>query len=130
MFSKRIIWSFGRLKMRLAGYWETMLLDSRLETPKYLVRDLSLLEFSNSQWSTIIVRNALQTPVFLRRNVYFSINLIFATIKDRTMNPVSLEDTVCPDALGESSDIAAADVWPGGTPVGEENRAFLENDPG
>jgi coenzyme F420 hydrogenase subunit beta len=28
--------------------------------------------------------------------------------------------TFCPDALGEASDIAAADVWPGGNPVGED----------
>ena len=28
--------------------------------------------------------------------------------------------TVCPDALGEASDIAAADVWPGGGPTGED----------
>jgi len=26
----------------------------------------------------------------------------------------------CPDALGEAADIAAADVWPGGSPVGED----------
>ena len=28
--------------------------------------------------------------------------------------------TVCPDALGEASDIAAADAWPGGAPEGED----------
>ena len=27
---------------------------------------------------------------------------------------------VCPDALGEAADIAAADVWPGGSPVGDD----------
>jgi len=27
---------------------------------------------------------------------------------------------LCPDALGEATDIAAADVWPGGSPVGED----------
>lgn len=27
---------------------------------------------------------------------------------------------VCPDAIGESADIAAADFWPGGAPVGED----------
>ncbi|MEM7115272.1 MAG: Coenzyme F420 hydrogenase/dehydrogenase, beta subunit C-terminal domain [Chloroflexota bacterium] len=27
---------------------------------------------------------------------------------------------VCPDALGEAADIAAADVWPGGGPTGED----------
>lgn len=27
---------------------------------------------------------------------------------------------LCPDALGEAADIAAADVWPGGSPVGED----------
>ena len=27
---------------------------------------------------------------------------------------------VCPDALGETADIAAADVWPGGGPTGED----------
>ena len=27
---------------------------------------------------------------------------------------------LCPDALGESADIAAADVWPGGSPSGED----------
>jgi len=27
---------------------------------------------------------------------------------------------ICPDALGEASDIAAADVWPDGTPSGED----------
>ena len=28
--------------------------------------------------------------------------------------------TVCPDALGEAADIAAADAWPGGAPTGED----------
>lgn len=28
--------------------------------------------------------------------------------------------TLCPDALGEAADVAAADVWPGGTPTGED----------
>lgn len=28
--------------------------------------------------------------------------------------------TVCPDPLGEASDVAAADAWPGGAPVGED----------
>ena len=27
---------------------------------------------------------------------------------------------VCPDALGEASDVAVADVWPGGAPTGED----------
>jgi coenzyme F420 hydrogenase subunit beta len=27
---------------------------------------------------------------------------------------------ICPDAIGESADIVAADVWPGGTPRGED----------
>lgn len=27
---------------------------------------------------------------------------------------------ICPDALGEAADIAAADIWPGGAPVGED----------
>ena len=27
---------------------------------------------------------------------------------------------VCADAIGESADIAASDVWPGGAPVGED----------
>ena len=27
---------------------------------------------------------------------------------------------VCPDALGEAADVAAADVWPGGAPTGED----------
>ena len=27
---------------------------------------------------------------------------------------------VCPDAIGEAADIAAADIWPGGGPVGED----------
>ncbi len=27
---------------------------------------------------------------------------------------------LCPDALGEAADVAAADVWPGGSPVGED----------
>jgi len=27
---------------------------------------------------------------------------------------------LCPDALGESADVAVADVWPGGSPVGED----------
>jgi len=27
---------------------------------------------------------------------------------------------ICPDALGEAADIAAADVWPGGSPTGED----------
>ena len=27
---------------------------------------------------------------------------------------------LCPDALGEAADIAAADVWPGGSPTGED----------
>ena len=27
---------------------------------------------------------------------------------------------ICPDAIGESSDIAALDTWPGGSPVGED----------
>ena len=27
---------------------------------------------------------------------------------------------LCPDALGEASDVAAADVWPGGAPTGED----------
>lgn len=27
---------------------------------------------------------------------------------------------VCPDALGEAADVAAADVWPGGSPTGED----------
>lgn len=28
---------------------------------------------------------------------------------------------VCPDALGEAADIAAADIWPGGSPEGEDD---------
>lgn len=28
--------------------------------------------------------------------------------------------TVCPDALGEMTDVAAADAWPGGAPTGED----------
>lgn len=28
--------------------------------------------------------------------------------------------TLCPDALGEAADVAALDVWPGGTPTGED----------
>lgn len=28
--------------------------------------------------------------------------------------------TVCPDALGEMADVAAADAWPGGAPTGED----------
>ncbi|WP_428526095.1 Coenzyme F420 hydrogenase/dehydrogenase, beta subunit C-terminal domain [Roseibium sp.] len=28
---------------------------------------------------------------------------------------------LCPDALGEAADIAAADVWPGGGPIGEDD---------
>ncbi len=27
---------------------------------------------------------------------------------------------VCPDALGEAADVAAADIWPGGAPTGED----------
>ncbi len=27
---------------------------------------------------------------------------------------------ICPDALGEAADIATSDIWPGGTPVGED----------
>ena len=27
---------------------------------------------------------------------------------------------LCPDALGEAADVAAADVWPGGAPTGED----------
>jgi len=27
---------------------------------------------------------------------------------------------ICPDALGEASDVAVADVWPGGAPTGED----------
>ena len=27
---------------------------------------------------------------------------------------------LCPDAIGEAADIAAADIWPGGAPVGED----------
>ncbi|KIC09605.1 hypothetical protein RA19_14895 [Leisingera sp. ANG-M1] len=27
---------------------------------------------------------------------------------------------ICPDAIGESADVAAADYWPGGAPVGED----------
>jgi coenzyme F420 hydrogenase subunit beta len=29
--------------------------------------------------------------------------------------------TVCPDALGETADVAAADVWPGGSPTGDDD---------
>ncbi len=27
---------------------------------------------------------------------------------------------LCPDAIGEAADLASADIWPGGTPVGED----------
>ncbi len=27
---------------------------------------------------------------------------------------------ICPDAIGESADLAASDVWPGGSPTGED----------
>jgi coenzyme F420 hydrogenase subunit beta len=27
---------------------------------------------------------------------------------------------ICPDAIGEAADLAAADIWPGGTPLGED----------
>ncbi|MCP9484175.1 Coenzyme F420 hydrogenase/dehydrogenase, beta subunit C-terminal domain [Shimia sp. CNT1-13L.2] len=27
---------------------------------------------------------------------------------------------ICPDAIGEAADLAAADIWPGGAPVGED----------
>ncbi len=27
---------------------------------------------------------------------------------------------ICPDAIGEAADVAAADIWPGGAPVGED----------
>lgn len=40
---------------------------------------------------------------------------------------------VCPDALGEASDIAAADVWPGGAPTGEDagfNGIIVHSDAG
>jgi coenzyme F420 hydrogenase subunit beta len=33
---------------------------------------------------------------------------------------------ICPDGIGESADIAAADTWPGGSPT----PAMLEDDPG
>ncbi len=29
--------------------------------------------------------------------------------------------TICPDALGEMADVAAADAWPGGAPTGEDD---------
>lgn len=29
--------------------------------------------------------------------------------------------TICPDALGEAADVAAADAWPGGGPTGEDD---------
>ena len=27
---------------------------------------------------------------------------------------------ICPDAIGESADVAALDTWPGGSPKGED----------
>ena len=40
--------------------------------------------------------------------------------KDESSWGIESRCKVCPDALGEASDIAAADVWPGGSPVGED----------
>ncbi len=40
---------------------------------------------------------------------------------------------LCPDAIGEAADIAAADIWPGGTPTGEDaglNGVIVRNDRG
>ena len=33
---------------------------------------------------------------------------------------VELRCKLCPDALGEAADVAAADIWPGGAPTGED----------
>ena len=40
--------------------------------------------------------------------------------KDESSWGIESRCKLCPDALGEASDIAAADVWPGGSPVGED----------
>ncbi|MEM8837861.1 MAG: Coenzyme F420 hydrogenase/dehydrogenase, beta subunit C-terminal domain [Pseudomonadota bacterium] len=40
---------------------------------------------------------------------------------------------ICPDALGECADVAAADIWPGGAPEGEDegfNGIITRNQPG
>jgi len=40
--------------------------------------------------------------------------------KDESSWGIESRCKLCPDALGEASDIAAADVWPGGSPAGED----------
>lgn len=40
--------------------------------------------------------------------------------KDESSWGIESRCKLCPDALGEASDIAAADVWPGGSPEGED----------
>lgn len=41
--------------------------------------------------------------------------------KDESSWGIESRCKLCPDALGEASDVAAADVWPGGSPTGEDD---------
>jgi coenzyme F420 hydrogenase subunit beta len=41
--------------------------------------------------------------------------------EDETSWQIETRCKICPDALGEAADIAAADAWPGGAPTGEDD---------
>lgn len=60
-------------------------------------------------------------PTRIESNDGMSLEISYQDLwKDESSWGIESRCKLCPDALGEASDIAAADVWPGGGPEGED----------
>lgn len=93
--------------------------QSRLTKSRSLLNDLGVDE---SDVSMIRYRghgNPGPTRVETKQGEAFEVGYL-QMWEDEGSWDVETRCKICPDALGEASDVAVADVWPGGAPTGED----------
>ena len=106
--------------------------QSRLEKSKQLLAEFKLDEKDIRLFRYRGFGNPGRTRVETRDGRSFE-KTYLELWQDETSWQLETRCKLCPDALGEASDIAAADVWPGGSPVGEDagfNAIIVRSDAG
>ncbi len=93
--------------------------QSRLSKSRLLLEELGVEESDVSMFRYRGHGNPGPTRVETTGGEVFEIGYLQMWEDEGTWD-VETRCKVCPDALGEASDVAVADVWPGGAPTGED----------
>ena len=93
--------------------------QSRLTKSRSLLNDLGVEETDVSMIRYRGHGNPGPTRVETKQGEAFEVDYLQMWEDEGTWD-VETRCKICPDALGEASDVAVADVWPGGAPTGED----------